>query len=472
MDAPSRYTIHEAGAGLRVEGADRPPVEVSLRPFSLEAAYVGGPGPVVRERFGLFEFGKLLEFVARGLMREWRGNENWYGAREWAQQQTAKALARRLREQWLRMLAKIDPAVLAVQRAVFAATFGGAPLANEPGLYERPYLVADVLRFPAAAVALRNAHQLAHDHALTRLHRSRPAQEVRELAKSLGLSLHVCAVAADEPTPSALLDRLADWKALFSDDGEAYRSLNRTLMNLPGRVPHRLVCNLRRMRLERPLTSRLELLAATLYAGIRAEREDGERRPDQTRLFLHADAGQVRHALERVGRHLRRPLDAQVGATCGRRCSSSRTTRRRTAARWRGWRTRRCAGTATSSAGRATRCGCGTGRRRRRASRRSRCRGRRGCGSWTRWGRSARRRSGCRIASRRRHISSRPSMGTATSFTSPTRGKRRPSRSASRGRCGRPRGRAINATRRRPTVIEFSECGRRGSQVLPNDTTR
>ena len=61
MDAPSRYRIHETPAGVRGEGADRPPVEIALHPFSLEAAFAGDLGPVVRERFGLVEFGPAAD---------------------------------------------------------------------------------------------------------------------------------------------------------------------------------------------------------------------------------------------------------------------------------------------------------------------------------------------------------------------------------------------------------------------------
>src|SRR3954467_9915437 len=80
MSAPGRYQIAEIPGGIRIDGEDRPPVDLFIRPFALEAQYVSDGGPMVRERFGLFNFGKALEFVASGLMRQWQGREGWYGA--------------------------------------------------------------------------------------------------------------------------------------------------------------------------------------------------------------------------------------------------------------------------------------------------------------------------------------------------------------------------------------------------------
>ncbi len=312
MNASSRYVFHEQADGFRVEGADRPPVEVVFRPTTLEARHLGEDGVEVRERFGFFNFGKLLEFVARGLMRDWQPHDGWFGARAWAQQQTARSIARRLRELWLRLVARADPVVTAVQRAIFAATFGDAALAAEPALYRERFLVQDILHYPAAAIAVRNAWRLTRELPLARLYHSRAARELHALAGQLGLNLHLGASAAEEPDVATQIERLKDWKALFSDTGQAYRSLNRTLMNLPGRVPHRLVCNLRRVHLERPLDNRLELLGVVLHAAVRADRDElAVERADHTHLFMHARAGQLREAMRRVAEHLRQPLDAR-----------------------------------------------------------------------------------------------------------------------------------------------------------------
>ncbi len=311
---PPRYRFREDPLGFSIEGNDRPPVRVAFLPTGLEAVCVGDTALGARERFGFFNFGKLLEFVARGLMREWQPREGWYGVRAWAEQQTARAIARPVRELWLKLVGRADPVVTAVQKAVFAATFSDAPLAGEPELYRDRYIVQDVLHYPAAAVALRNAWTLTRELPLARLRSSGAARELRKLAQGLGVTLHLGTSVRDNPTLAVQLERLRDWKALFSNTGYDYRSLNRTLMNLPGRVPHRLVCNLRRVHLERPLGSRLELLCVVLYAGIRAERDGPVDCADHGRVFQHARAEQIKEAMERVARHLRQPLEPRKSA--------------------------------------------------------------------------------------------------------------------------------------------------------------
>jgi hypothetical protein len=128
----------------------------------------------------------------------------------------------------------------------------------------------------------------------------------------MGLQVNVAVNTPEDPEPGTQLARLGDWKALFADTGHAYRTLNRTLMNLPGGLPHRQVCNLRRLHLERPLENRLELLALLLYAGMRAERDESlDGRADHTHVFQHAPARQIKEALRRVSAHTRTPLSTR-----------------------------------------------------------------------------------------------------------------------------------------------------------------
>jgi hypothetical protein len=312
--SPSRYRFREDPLGFSVEGDNRPPVRVAFRPTGLEAWCVGELVTGSREQFGFYSFGKLLQFVARGLMRDWQPRKGWYGARTWAHEQTARAIARRLREQWLRLVGRADATVAAVQKTVFAATFGDAPLASEVELYRDRYLVQDILHYPAAATALRNAWMLTRDLPLARLRSSAPAADLRRLAHDLGLTLHLGATIQEQPTLTEQLDRLRDWKALYSHTRHDYRSLNRTLMNLPGRVPHRLVCNVRRVHLERPLGSRLELLCVVLYAGIRADREGPVGGADHGRVLQHARAEEIKEAMRRVSLYLRQPLEPRKSA--------------------------------------------------------------------------------------------------------------------------------------------------------------
>jgi hypothetical protein len=74
-------------------------------------------------------------------------------------------------------------------------------------------------------------------------------------------------------------------------------------MQLPGRIPSRLLLNLPEIRLPRPIRSRLELLVAFSYY-------------DQTfrfndHIFLHATATRIRAAMQVVERELRTRLTAR-----------------------------------------------------------------------------------------------------------------------------------------------------------------
>jgi len=193
----SRYRFSELADGFSVEGDERPPVEVRLFPTWLEGRFVGESAGGSREQFGFFNFSKLLDFVVRGLMRDWRPIEGGYGARKWALEQTARAIARRLREQWLRLLAQCDPVILAVQKAIFATTFSDAPLASEPALYKHSFLVRDIINYPAAAIAPRNAWTLTRELPVRRLTHSEQARQLRLLAQNLALGLRLVATPDD-----------------------------------------------------------------------------------------------------------------------------------------------------------------------------------------------------------------------------------------------------------------------------------
>ncbi|MFO0876840.1 MAG: PcfJ domain-containing protein [Gemmataceae bacterium] len=310
LSTESRYQIHEQPDGFLVEGDDRPPVVVRFHLTYLEAHFDAGSHPGQTEKFGFFNFGKLLEFVARGLLRTWEPSEGWFGVRAWAQQQTSRALARRLREHWLRLLRRADPTVLQVQRRIFAATFGDAPLTLCPELYTHRLLVDDILEFRACAMAVRNAWTLTRGLQSRRFHHSQELKAAKQLAEKLGLHLQLIATPPEEVSTASQLLALESWHALFSDTSDSYRCLNRTLVELPGRVPHRMVCNLRHFHLERPLLHRLELLVAVLYAGRRASREPGfPDMADHLHVFQNASEQKIRESIHRLSRHLRQPLD-------------------------------------------------------------------------------------------------------------------------------------------------------------------
>lgn len=144
-------------------------------------------------------------------------------------------------------------------------------LACAPLLYRTPFLVRDVLRYRAAAIALA--------FVATDLWPEPPVE-------------------GSLPTVAHLRRLMRTWRSLFSPTGVSYRSLDRTLMNLPAGIAPRRLCELRHVRLERPITNRLEL--QFLLEVIALTRERGRPRPELLRMAMHASEATVRAALRHI----------------------------------------------------------------------------------------------------------------------------------------------------------------------------
>ncbi len=181
-------------------------------------------------------------------------------------------------------LATLDPRVARVVAALEAVRAPPSRLAYAPALLAAPWVVEDVVRFPAAAIALG------------------------------WIDDFVCAGRDDL---DGRVRALCDWRSLFSPNCVSYRSLNRTLMQLPAGFPGDLLPSLARVRLPRPVTDPLELAAVCIVT----ELPDAflTRLPD---IVLHARGDELAVAV------------ARVGATIGRRLSPRRTADLRVALRF------------------------------------------------------------------------------------------------------------------------------------------
>ena len=311
---PSKYRVTQHTRGFSLEGPGRPRVRVSCRPTFLEVE-PGVYGGDSSHRFGFYSFYKLNAAVAAGLMREWqpppREGASWPHVRQWAITQTEKAVNHLVLQQWHRLLETIAPTVLAVHRAIFAATLGAAAAASWPELYRDPYLVPDILRYRAAAIAVRHFERLGDRARQQKVTSSLHATALKALATELGVVVDIAvgyptrhSAEVDTDRIGSALDSLHEWRGLFSPTGRPYRSLNRTLMQLPGGVPNGLVCELQSMHLRRPLVDRAEVLMATLFA---ANRRRGYTDRHQ-RVLANAHVPQIREALKRVAAHTRNDL--------------------------------------------------------------------------------------------------------------------------------------------------------------------
>jgi hypothetical protein len=321
-----KFTEYLARGGARVlciEGEGRNTVFVAATPTCLLVRYRDGRGAWRIQPYGFFNYYPFAGDVASGLLLGWEppeGRRGWPGVRAWVWRQTGRAIGKRLHAFYKRCLAAADPTVLALQRAVFAATFSAPDLIFREELYEERYLVKDVTQHRAAAVALANLDMFRYfdgrrAHAETKAEVLNSAESValQALAEKagVGLSLHVHPKRGRLSDPLSLgeaLGMMENWCGLFSPTGEPYRSLNRTLMNLPGGIPPSLVAYLNLIHLVRPVLSRAELVVLTLHEQQRFNRELPRH---NTAVFRSATKDQIARATRLIAEHTRNPLSTR-----------------------------------------------------------------------------------------------------------------------------------------------------------------
>jgi hypothetical protein len=326
--AASRYefieVVERAGERtLRIQKEDRNTVFVLFTPTCLLVQYEDGARGWYTQPYGLFEYYSFARDVAHGLMRGWEppeGRRGWPGVHAWAWRQTGRAIGKRLHAFYKRCLREADPTVLTLQRAVFAATFSAPSLLLSEELYKERYIVKDVIQHRAAAVALASLERLRYlDRSKARLEAKKQILNSRELgileglAASFGvkLSMHVTPKGGyrqDHLSAEQALVMMENWRGLFSPTGEPYRSLDRTLMNLPGGVPPGLAAYLRLVYLERPVFSRSELVVLTLHEQWRFDRELQRR---NEAVFQSASEDRIARATRLIAEHTRNPLSTR-----------------------------------------------------------------------------------------------------------------------------------------------------------------
>jgi hypothetical protein len=296
----SKYNFHKQSDGFLIEAVDRTPVCITATPTSIVVAYDGYNRDMT---FSPIDIPGIAKCAARGLMTEWRQLDNkpeWHGAHEWARRQTAGTIYSRVREHCSGLAEAMNPLVLQVHKKVFAATYGFGELAFSEELYNDNYIVSDILRYPAAAVACRYIEELRLEREMSSL--SGPA-----LAK--GYRIDGLTPMGDFDQTRAALESLGNWMSLFSITGGNYTSLNRTLMNLPRGVPGKLLVHLNKIRLCRPITDRIELIAAIAGAPYRSQRLN--------EVCLHARRDQIIRSVRLVQEHIRQPISLRRASGIG-----------------------------------------------------------------------------------------------------------------------------------------------------------
>ena len=298
----SPYKFIKLNDGFHITGSERCPVDVRLVNNG-KALLVESNGEF--HQLGLFQYYRLVELIAKLLLANWtpRG-EKYYPdwLRFWGRNNTSRSIYKRVHAQWQRLLTMADPLAIQVQRAIFAATRNTAILAIEDEMYQNYWLINDIQNYRAAALATVKIESILWYRNRT----LREAQVYRfkyEFYSQKSLDRSWCALST---RPPLMIDRtyqlgfLQEWRNLFSFNGRAYHSLNRTLMNLPGGIPIYFLPSLADIELPRPITNRLELslVLATL----------NNRIIENLPIILYAQADQEKYTMELLAAHLNREL--------------------------------------------------------------------------------------------------------------------------------------------------------------------
>ena len=302
MGDQSRYTIDRtrAGSSSGVRTVSQRAVDLWRgRAFVVSAA--DGSDVYTIRGHGLYQTHKIIDDIAAVLMWHWQGHPRgvWDVAR-WAVRQTAKALASRLAVE-LKALRETAPwHVRAMQRRMFAATFGFAEVALLDEFYSDPFFVKDFLRYYAVAITTANireneaadnwAWDLWDEHAVPEYKTACCLAHITEMR-----------IAARS---SACTGRVA---RAWTRDGQLYPALNKTLDTTPLHTPRGRYPRLTALpeRLPRPMTNRLELTALLLW--IDAIGLGYAQGADQLQVFFRSSAEDIQRGFARWAEHMREP---------------------------------------------------------------------------------------------------------------------------------------------------------------------
>ena len=228
MGKKSRYKIYANKYSFKIEGGEgRYPVLVRLnenrtgfeviRKHVIVNHYTNQIAPLGSSQQEAFQVPlphlyKLNRHIVSTIMLGYKAPDrpnkkpDPYIIEQWAKKQTAKALSKRVKRQWLRLKEHVDPDILAVQNRIFSVTLlVPAYMLTELDFYKDKYIIRDIMKYRAAAAVAGklNSHALGGSWS--------PTREDWQY--------------------------LENWMGLYSPNGEAYPALRKTLMNLPNSFP-------------------------------------------------------------------------------------------------------------------------------------------------------------------------------------------------------------------------------------------
>jgi hypothetical protein len=291
MDKPvSKYRFTDTDAGFTIEATDRTPVQVDLKDNKFFVTVKETAVPY-NFSYGLFNVHKIIQVCARTLTSNYqpsadKSEQQVYVIKKAMPRIVGKVLAKKIAGRLANLRAKADPVCLAIQRAYFSATADFVQECNDPTIRANEYLVRDILKYRACAALIPS--MVAGPYCIA---------------------------------------KTGKWMETYSPDGQLYTSLTKTLMNLPGRVPHKMLFKLGVYKLPRPITDRLELINFIYGCEKNTEalcdhrdwnldddqlkRKHGLRFRKNEKSVCFSTHDQIRRAIDLVGEHQREKISTR-----------------------------------------------------------------------------------------------------------------------------------------------------------------
>jgi hypothetical protein len=257
------YIVLGSLFGFAVETGRRRRTVVELVPWRFRI-FRKGTAPLER---GLYDTGALTELACYVLPRRRQEFERVFVL---------------IKAECERIVSSVPNEVKLLQKRIVEETGVATGPHMSDAFYARRFLVSDVLRFRAAAVAVGFCDKLVHG------------------ARS--------EAAASE----ALLDRLEDWMGLFSPDGRGYKSLRRTLMNLAAEVPSAALLALPSLVLPRFVTDPVELSAICALGAVRRTFASDEIWRNRLEIVTGATSREIAAATVRYAEETERRFEGQL----------------------------------------------------------------------------------------------------------------------------------------------------------------
>ncbi len=334
------YVFTNSPTGFTITRSDRPTVTVRLNMatymFELTSDNLSRDGLRNRHfmRVAPYNFFELIHSVANLLMANWAkdqkgSGENFPPAKltQWAIEQTAHGLNKRVHAEWQRLLMIIPERTRLLAKALYSATQQYTTILASPQIEKYPNVIKDILQYPAAASAF---YRFLEIYVPNERRDFLPVDTDRSLALNTFRSdkTDVSRLTQEDQRAYAewvdeYLEWFSHWRDHLSPTGKAYHALNVTLDHAK-RIPSvLLVSRLPSIKLKKPLTERWQVIAVlsafrNLYDvndfdplnGLDPENVPNERNirrkevlAHNANLFYHATRKQMHAVIKRINRY-------------------------------------------------------------------------------------------------------------------------------------------------------------------------